>query len=72
MRGVLTTLSNRAEILEVLEQMVRNDDREVLNGRRFYRYQPEHKARWEGHLHRRAWTLRELQKDPPPSADSGD
>ena len=72
MRGVLPTLSNRTEIPEVLEQMVRNDDRGVLNGRGFYRYEPDDKARWESYLHRRAWTLRELQKDAPPSSGSED
>lgn len=69
MRGVFPTLSNRAEIPEVLEQMVRNDDRGVLNGRGFYRYEPEDKAKWEAFLHRRAWALHDLQKETDPGSD---
>jgi 3-hydroxybutyryl-CoA dehydrogenase len=62
MRGVLPTLSNAGEIPPVLAEMVRNDDRGVLNGRGFYRYPPEDKAYWEEFLHRRAWVLQGLQK----------
>ncbi len=57
MRGVLPTLSNVSEIPEALEQMVRDDDRGVTNGRGFYQYSPEDRATWEARLHRRAWTF---------------
>jgi 3-hydroxybutyryl-CoA dehydrogenase len=55
MQGVLPTLSNAAEIPSTLEEMVRNDDRGVNNGRGFYQYDPGDKAKWEAELHRRAW-----------------
>jgi 3-hydroxybutyryl-CoA dehydrogenase len=60
MRGVLPTLSNATEIPAVLEKMVREEDRGVINGRGFYQYGPEDRAKWEALLHRRAWTFWDL------------
>jgi 3-hydroxyacyl-CoA dehydrogenase len=56
-------LSTSATLPKVLEKMMENGDRGVLNGRGFYQYGPDDAAYWEALLHERAWVVYDLQKD---------
>jgi 3-hydroxybutyryl-CoA dehydrogenase len=69
MRGVLPTLSTSATVPKVLEKMMENGDRGVLNGRGFYQYGPDDAPYWEALLHERAWVVHDLQKRTKPSGD---
>ena len=66
MQNVLPALRNSAELPKMLQTMLANQDRGVLNGRGFYSYQPGDAAYWERLLHEHAWEVRRLQEHYHP------
>jgi len=52
MKGVLPTLSNTAEVPKAISE-----------AKSFYEYTPEERSYWEALLHRRAWSLLQLQQE---------
>ena len=69
MRGVLPSLCNSSELPKMLQEMLQNEDRGVINGRGFYRYEPGDAKRWEERLHEHAWSVRKLQEDYFPHSE---
>jgi 3-hydroxybutyryl-CoA dehydrogenase len=65
MQTVLPALCNSPELPRTLKKMADKDERGVLNGRGFYSYQPDDRARWEALLHEHAWKVRQLQQPDP-------
>jgi 3-hydroxybutyryl-CoA dehydrogenase len=66
-KRVWPTLSNAAQIPELLEQLLESDARGVANGRGFYDYTEDEAHRWEELYREHAWRVRALMNEyfPP-------
>lgn len=58
MAGVLPSLDNRAELPEILKDMMDRGDRGIINGRGFFNYEHGDEKAWEQRLHEQAWAIR--------------
>lgn len=63
MRGVLPTLSNTGNLPEILQDMLRQRAKGIVDGRGFYRYGAADAARWQAILQKQAWAIRKLQEE---------